>query len=63
MGISGNVDQEIAWPSEYQNPEDAQTFAQSPFVRLRFLDARARIDRQAADAPRPRADPLVVAEI
>src|ERR1022692_4252907 len=36
MGISDNFEQEIAWPSEYQSPEDAQTFAKPPFVRLRL---------------------------
>lgn len=39
MGISDNFEQEIAWPSKYQNAEDAQTFAKPPFVRLRLFNA------------------------
>jgi hypothetical protein len=54
MGISDNFEQEIAWPSEYQNPEDAQTFAKPPFVRLRLFNPTVP-DRKFSPANAPAA--------
>ena len=54
MSISDNFEQEIAWPSEYQNAEDAQAFAKPPFVRLRLFNA-AVPDRKFSPANAPAA--------
>ena len=54
MAISDNFDQEIACPNEYQNAENAQTFAKSPFVRLRLFNATV-LDRKFSPANAPAA--------
>jgi hypothetical protein len=54
MGISDNFEQEIAWTSEYANPEDAKTFAKPPFVRLRLFNAKVP-DRKFSLANTPEA--------
>src|SRR5436190_17590354 len=53
MGISDNFDQEIAWPSEYQEAGDAQPFP-PPFVRLRLFNAPVA-DRKCSPANAPAA--------
>jgi hypothetical protein len=54
MGISDDFDQEITWPAEYAKDEDAETFAKSPFVRLRLFNATLP-DRRFSPANAPAA--------
>jgi hypothetical protein len=54
MGISDSFGQEISWPAEYANAEDAQTFAKPPFVRLRLFNATVS-DRKFSPANAPLA--------
>jgi hypothetical protein len=54
MGVSDNLEQEIAWPSDYQNAKDGQRFGAPPFVRLRLFNA-AIPDRKFSPANAPAA--------
>lgn len=54
MGISDNLEQKIAWPGDYQDAEDARTFGEPPFVRLRLFNATVP-DRKFSPANAPAA--------
>ncbi len=54
LGVSDNLEQQIAWPSDYQNPKDGQRFGAPPFVRLRLFNA-AIPDRKFSPANTPAA--------
>lgn len=54
LGISDNFGQDIAWPVEYANAKDRETFASQPYVRLRLFNAPLS-DRKFSPAHAPAA--------